>query len=538
MITIGKFLPMKAIIVFALTFLSVSRSFSADGDSIFAAYKVHDINIRFSQPNYWDSLIFYYNQGLEHFMSATVIVNGTVFNNVGVRLKGNSSFSHPNNKKAFRIGFDEFVSGQKWNGLKGVHLNNFWNDPSFLREKLHLDFCRTNNIASPRGNYARLSINDTVFAFYSLVEHINKDFLTSRFGSSSGDYFKAVDAIGTTSDYYSDFKWLGADTSLYLNHYELKSNLTNSPWKKLVTFIDTLNHSADISNSLKFQLNTENYYKAMATDIVLGNLDAYIYSSRNFYIYFNPPSNKIDWIVWDAGLSYGGLPGGPSNIEQLPVTYVSSDTARPLFARIVNDQTLKNEYLLALCRVYNTNFTTSALYPKIDSLVSMIRPYVYEDQRKMFTNQQFETNVISDITVSGRRIPGIKSFITLRRSSIQSQLNALGIDCSVGIEPVQTQIAEDFTLRQNYPNPFNPSTSIEYSLRKQAAVTLAIYDALGRQVAVLVNGETQNAGDYMLKWNGLDDTDKEVPAGLYFIKLSGGTGNNESVVTKKMLLLK
>ncbi|MBK9228866.1 MAG: hypothetical protein IPL67_17875 [Ignavibacteria bacterium] len=53
----------------------------------FSTYKVHTINIRFSQPNYWDSLIYYYNQGLEQYMSATVIANGITFNNVGVRLK-------------------------------------------------------------------------------------------------------------------------------------------------------------------------------------------------------------------------------------------------------------------------------------------------------------------------------------------------------------------------------------------------------------------------------------------------------------------
>jgi spore coat protein CotH len=521
--------------VIALTgSLFSNRALSADGDSLFATYKVHEINIRFSQPNYWDSLLFYYYQGLEHYMSATVIANGRVFENAGVRLKGNSSFTHPNNKKSFRISFDEFVSGQKWDGMKGVHLNNFWNDPSFLREKLHLDFCKTNNIAAPRGNFVRLSINDTVFAFYSLIEHVDKTFLTSRFGSSSGDYFKAVDAIGTISDYYSDFRWLGADSSLYYNHYELKSNLTNGPWKKLLTFIDTLNHSSDIAASLKVQLNTETYYKAMATDIVMGNLDSYVYSSRNFYVYFKPPTNKVDWIVWDASLSFGGLPGGPTDIESLPVTYVSSDTGRPLFARIVNNPTLKQEYLLSMCRVYNSNFTTSALYPKIDSIVSLIRPYVYEDQRKMFTNQQFETNVISDITVSGRRIPGIKSFITLRRSSIQSQLNALGIDCSNGIEQNGQEIAGSFVLYQNYPNPFNPSTKIEYALSRQANVSLVIFDALGKRVVTLVNDQMQNSGSYSLEWNGTDAEGNTVPAGMYFMTLSDGTVS----VTKKLALIK
>lgn len=524
----------SSLIILGAASVTPERAKAADGDSLFSQPKVHTINIIFTQPNYWDSLIFYYNQGLEHMMSATVIANGTIFNNAGVRLKGNSSFTHPNNKKAFRIGFDEFVSGQKWNGLKGVHLNNFWNDPSFLREKLHLDFCQTNGIAAPRGNYVMLYINDTLFAFYSLVEHVNKPFLMSRFGSDNGDYFKAVDGIGTSGDYFSDFKWLGYDSTLYFNNYELKSSTSTGPWKKLITFIDTLNHSNDIGTALPGSMNMMPFYKAMAIDNVLGNLDSYCYSGRNFYIYFNPPSYKVDWIVWDASLSFGGLPGGPSTIESLPVSFVSSDTARPLLSRVLNTPSLKQEYLLAMCRVYYNNFTTAALYPRIDSIANMIRPYVYQDERKMFTNQQFETNIISDVVVSGRRIPGIKSYITLRRSSIQSQLNALGIDCSVGISENGEIIPDAFVLFQNYPNPFNPSTRIEYLLNHRAEVSIIIYDAVGKEVTRVIDGESQDAGYYAVDWYGTDSKGIAVPAGMYFMRMTDGI----SSATKKLALIK
>jgi len=523
---------------FSFIFPSYSRSnISAEGDSLFAGIQVHTVNIRFSQANYWDSLIYYYNQGLEHYMSATVIANGITYNNVGVRLKGNSSFSHPNNKKSFRLSFNEYVSGQRWNGLKGVHLNNCWNDPTMMREKMHLDFCRNTGITAPRGNFVRLSLNDTLFAFYSLVEHVDKIFLNSRYGNNDGEQFKAVDAFGTINDIFSDFKWMGNDSSAYLNHYELKSDLTPATWRRLISLIDTLNHTGQITSSLPLKVNLAAYYKAMASDILLGNLDSYVYSGRNFYVYFPSNTNLMSWIIWDTGLSFGALPGGPSNIESLPVTYVESDTGRPLFSKIIGNASLKNAYLLSFCNLFSNNFSSS-LFPKIDSIVNLIRPYVYEDQRKMFTNQQFETNVISDITVSGRRIPGIKSYITLRRTSIQSQLNALGIDCSTGIDPNGQETVNTFELYQNYPNPFNPSTKIEYSLTKQTGVTLVIYDALGKQVTSLVNNELQNSGFYTVEWNGSDDAGNSMATGLYFMKLSVGDGSFESSVTKKLVLIK
>ena len=528
---------------FSFIFPSYSRSnINAEGDSLFAGIQVHTVNIRFSQANYWDSLIFYYNQGLEQYMSATVIANGITYNNVGVRLKGNSSFSHPNNKKSFRLSFNEYVSGQRWNGLKGVHLNNCWNDPTMMREKMHLDFCRNTGITAPRGNFVRLSLNDTLFAFYSLVEHVDKIFLNSRYGNNDGEQFKAVDAFGTINDIFSDFKWMGNDSSAYLNHYELKSDLTPATWRRLISLIDTLNHTGQITSSLPLKVNLAAYYKAMASDILLGNLDSYVYSGRNFYVYFPSNTNLMSWIIWDTGLSFGALPGGPSNIESLPVTYVESDTGRPLFSKIIENASLKNAYLLSFCNLFSNNFSSSLLYPKIDSIANAIRSYVNEDQRKMFSNTQFETNIISDITVSGRRIPGLKSFISLRKSSVQSQLNSLGINCEQGINPNEITVPVYFELKQNYPNPFNPSTNIEYNLFKPGVVSLIIYDNNGKVVTKLVNNIYQNYGKYTLDWNGKNDIGTDVSSGIYFCRIivNGSDVSNQSVnsYTRSMILLK
>jgi hypothetical protein len=56
--------------------------------------------------------------------------------------------------------------------------------------------------------------------------------------------------------------------------------------------------------------------------------------------------------------------------------------------------------------------------------------------------------------------------------------------------PIKTQCFEmvtEFRLLGNYPNPFNPSTVIGYELPEAAHVQLAVYDLLGREIAVLVN---------------------------------------------------
>jgi hypothetical protein len=84
-----------------------------------------------------------------------------------------------------------------------------------------------------------------------------------------------------------------------------------------------------------------------------------------------------------------------------------------------------------------------------------------------------------------------------------------------------------YSLSQNYPNPFNPSTSIRYSVIKDGHVKLAVYNTLGKEVAVLVDGNVQ-AGSHKIDWKA-----DELSSGVYFYKLTAG----DFSATKKMILM-
>ncbi len=94
--------------------------------------------------------------------------------------------------------------------------------------------------------------------------------------------------------------------------------------------------------------------------------------------------------------------------------------------------------------------------------------------------------------------------------------------------PGQQEIPREFSLYQNYPNPFNPVTDIKYDIPKESLVKLAVYDLLGREVAVLVN-EINKPGKYSVKW-GSDN----LPSGVYIYRITAG----EYEKTIKMVLLK
>jgi hypothetical protein len=85
-----------------------------------------------------------------------------------------------------------------------------------------------------------------------------------------------------------------------------------------------------------------------------------------------------------------------------------------------------------------------------------------------------------------------------------------------------------FSLSQNYPNPFNPATTIKYSVPVSGMVSLKIYNAVGQEVASVVN-EFQEAGNYDMSFNASD-----LSSGVYYYKLSAGSYHD----TKKMTLIK
>ncbi|MDR3609708.1 MAG: T9SS type A sorting domain-containing protein [Ignavibacteriaceae bacterium] len=88
--------------------------------------------------------------------------------------------------------------------------------------------------------------------------------------------------------------------------------------------------------------------------------------------------------------------------------------------------------------------------------------------------------------------------------------------------------SSSFTLSQNYPNPFNPATSINYSIARKGNVTLKVFDLMGREVAVLVNGEKES-GNYQANFDA-----SKLSSGIYFYELR----TDGFVQSKKMLLMK
>ena len=75
-----------------------------------------------------------------------------------------------------------------------------------------------------------------------------------------------------------------------------------------------------------------------------------------------------------------------------------------------------------------------------------------------------------------------------------------------------------YVLHQNYPNPFNSSTIIKYELPEPGKVEIKIYNALGNEIAILVN-ENKDAGEFKCVWDGKNASGEQVSSGIYFYEI-------------------
>jgi len=90
-----------------------------------------------------------------------------------------------------------------------------------------------------------------------------------------------------------------------------------------------------------------------------------------------------------------------------------------------------------------------------------------------------------------------------------------------------------FAAMGNYPNPFRSTTKIRFALPEQAAVTLEVYDIMGRRVATIVDREI-GAGAHEVVWNGRAEDGSPLASGVYLYRLKAGT----NVATQRLTLVR
>jgi len=381
---------------------------------------LRDIHLWFSQPDYWQQLKNNYQSKTD--LPATMVVEGDTFLNVGVRFKGQTSYSQTqtSDKKSFNITMDYAVEGQDLDGYSTLNLNNAFEDASFMREVSYLHQIRR-HIPAAKANYVRLFINGVSWGIYPNVQQLNGDFIEEWFFSNDGTRWRADRPPGSGGgggpmwgDGTAGLNYLGADTALYKVHYTLKKANKVNPWDDLVNVCDVLNTTplSNLETEVSEVLDLDRTLWFLASEIAFSDDDSYVFKGRmDYYLYWDPETQRI------TPLEFDGNSVMKNNAVNWGVFYNESKVNYPLLNRLLAVPSIRQRYLAHFRTLVADEMKTTEFNALIDQYDALISAGVQADTKKLYSFAQYGTEKTT-----------LKNFVQNHRNTLlnNAEMNAVG----------------------------------------------------------------------------------------------------------------
>jgi len=359
------------------------------------------------------------------YVKGTVRCVDEVYEDVGLRFKGNSSFGVGGLKKAYKLKFDKYKN-QRFHGFKKLNFSNGFKDPSLLREKLAYDLFREADVPASRTTFAKLYLtipgeyNEEYIGLYTIVEQVDKIFLEDRFGDTQGSLFKG--------EGMADFIYRGDEPGRYEREYEAKLSEEQQDCSVLIRFIKMLNETSDeeFPSEIRRVFNLETFLSWLAVNTLLSNLDSYAGSGHNYYVYFRKDTGKCEFIPWDLNEAFGNFQMGSA--EDMTDLSVHKPYAEPkiLIQHILNVPEFRESYIQKIKDLMDGPFQQSMMYDKMDALFNRIAADVRTDPWKPFSIEDFVRSLDHHIGAGhnpmANSILGLKPFVVERIRSVNEQL--------------------------------------------------------------------------------------------------------------------
>lgn len=422
------------------TFLLLLFIQFANAQDFYDLNTIQTIEITFAESN-WDALLDAQKQGDEEYILAqSVAINGEVFDSVGVKYKGNSTYQPNQVKNPFHIELDTYKS-HDYQGYKDIKLSNIAKDPSFVREVLSYQILRQ-YMDAPKSNYANVYVNGNLIGIYSNSEAISKRFVDDRFGSKDNTFIKCNPPAGAgpQSNDFPNLVYLGQDSTDYYDAYEMKSD---DGWQELIDLCDTL---ANATDALDQVLDIDRALWMLAFNNVLVNLDSYSGQfAQNYYLYRDDYDRFIS-IVWDLNESFGrfsntgsGQLSSTTAKQQMDVLLHSNDSDYPLIQKLLNNDENRKRYLAHVKTMLLENFDDGSYFQTGMELQTLIDESVQADPNKLFTYNNFQTNLTSDVSGGGGG-PGGGGTVGISNLMDGRNDYLLGLSAFTATEPAITNI--------------------------------------------------------------------------------------------------
>jgi uncharacterized protein (TIGR03437 family) len=416
-----------------------------EASSFFDDSAVREIRLYFANAGWYNTLYQSHSTNqADPYFPAKFVYGSTTLAQVGARFKGNSSFQRNGVKKSFKLDFHEYDENGRFLGMKKLNLNNCDLQPSFMREKMFLDFAGK-YIASMRAVHVRLYVNDSYYGLYEAIEQPDKPMLRYWFGDDEdGNLWEAGESVTATMSY------LGAAASAYTSRYELKTNEEINNYSGLIQFLNILNNTpaADLPAKLEAVCDVDNMLSAIALNILFTNLESYVGVGSEYYLYQRSKDGRFVHIFWDTNETFGSTGDGTPRLTNptamdlfwLPTASTGGgpggDLSRPLMTKLWAVDAYKRRYLRLLAKMTREGFDYATMSARQQKLANLIRADVIADPNKTFSTAQFEAALTGTVNTGQVQALNEAAFVRDRYAYVRPILDTYALPSDVRLNEI------------------------------------------------------------------------------------------------------
>ena len=210
----------------------------------------------------WDYLM--QNAISKPWLSCDIEIDGELFENVGIKTKGNTSLSQiaqtDTERYSLKIKFDKYVDGQSYYGLDKLALNNIYSDNTYLKEYISYDLFRFMEVPSSLCKFTKITVNGEYYGFYIAIEDPDDSFIERNYGEDNSIKAYKPEAMdmngnGRMNDMPND-------------------NMQNSDmFSSMLTITDKNGNEVNISEIIEDITKIKSFTLSDGTEIMLNNSD-------------------------------------------------------------------------------------------------------------------------------------------------------------------------------------------------------------------------------------------------------------------------
>jgi len=288
------------------TSTTVETSTDTSASTLWDSSTVHEISVDYDASDYDAMIQAYLDSGDKEWISATVVIDAVTYENVGLKLKGNSTLrslstdadatlsSQNPEDLPWIIRLDKYFDGQNFDGTTELVVCGNSTETS-LNEAVALGLLEDTGLAAEQAIAVRFSADGSEEALRLVIENPDDEWTERELGD--GLLYKA-DASG-------DYSYRGDDPASYDDVFDQEAG--EDDLTPLIDFLQWINESDDatFAAELDQHLDVDAFATYLAFQELVDNFDDIDGPGNNSYLYYDPDTGKMTVVNWDLNLAFG-----------------------------------------------------------------------------------------------------------------------------------------------------------------------------------------------------------------------------------------